>query len=182
MPTFRRQHTIGRAVKALLAQTYEDWELVLVDNYGDGYAFEDPRIRCFAYTEERGAAAARNFGLGEASKPLLCFWDDDDYPAPEYMERFARVFNDPEVKMARCKMRTGMRESFDFGTPQVVVRRQLATPTWLSMPRHDKYYWTGVMDAAGIAPGGPGFRDIDETLVHAMHDAKGGLRAPDAML
>ncbi len=67
MPTYYRLHTILDAVDSLRAQTYGNWELILVDNAGDcNYCFADQRIRVVADAGKRGAAYARNCGVKHA--------------------------------------------------------------------------------------------------------------------
>ena len=182
MPTYKREHTIHRAIDSLKNQVFKDWELIVVDNYGSNYEFDDERIKLHVYTDERGAAAARNFGIPLATKELICFLDDDDILFEHYMRKFDIVFQNPEVMMARCKMVLRGQEILKLATPQVVMRREYATPTWRSIPRHDQIWYTEIMDKNKWIPGKPMSRLIDEVLCQALHDARGGLRENDSKL
>lgn len=182
MPTFRRPHTIHRAINSIVKQSFEDWELIVVDNDGDNYEFEDERIRYFPYTARQGAAYARNFGITLVEKDLICFFDDDDVMLPGYLEAFNNAFRDPTVMMARCKMLLAGRVVLSLGTPQVVMRTKYATPTWLSHTRHDQIYFTSIMDKNKWRFNGPSFYLIDKILVQALHNPQGGLRDPDGKL
>jgi len=84
------------------------WELVLIDN---GSSDETPELlRTFAESapfpvtivreERRGLGAARNAGIAAARGGLVVFTDDDCYPAPDYLDRYADVFADPAVGYA----------------------------------------------------------------------------------
>lgn len=183
MPTFRRPHTIGRSINSIKAQTYENWELVVVDNDGSAkYDFNDLRIRHAVFSRKRGAHHARNHGLGLASKELVAFLDDDDILTEDYLESFARIFEDETVKMARCKMLLRAQAIVSLGTPQVVVRREFAKPEWTDEPKHDQVYFSKIMGDNGWTLDSPEFGFIDKVLVQAMHDNRGGLRDPGGKL
>jgi len=184
MPTYKRDHVIGRAVDSIINQTYEGWELHIVDNHGDSKCeamFDDDRISYHVYTDIRGDGAGRNYGIGHASGELLCFFDDDDYMCPTYMERFMEVFEDPQVMIARCQMKVGLISRVALGTPQLVVRRRFAKADWVPelCLYNDKMYWGGLLDRNGWSYEGPEFKEIDETLVYTMPNPEGGYREPD---
>lgn len=182
MPTLRREHVIQRAIDSIIAQTYQDWELIVVDNFGSNYSFDDPRIRVFEYLAQRGACHARNFGVTLATKDLVSYFDDDDYMFPTYMERFAATFAIPGVKIARCMMTFHGQKVLAYGTPQVVVRAPYATPTWTSHPRHDQIYFGAIMEKNKWHPASPEFRLVNEILVQVRNDPKGGLRDAEGKL
>ncbi|MGQ0743218.1 MAG: glycosyltransferase family 2 protein [Acidimicrobiales bacterium] len=78
------EQVVGRAVASVLAQTFGDLELVVVD---DGSSpptvmalsgVVDARLRILRHSPNRGAAAARNRGVAESSAPLVAFLDSDD--------------------------------------------------------------------------------------------------------
>lgn len=67
MPTYNRADTVMRSVKSVMAQSFEDWELIIVDDGStdatlDVLANVDPRIRVIPKAHE-GVAATRNRGL-----------------------------------------------------------------------------------------------------------------------
>ena len=84
IPTFNRAHSIGRAVRSVLAQTYQNIELIVVDDASTDDTAEkmaqidDPRLMYLPQTENRGAAGARNVGLETAKGSLIAFQDSDD--------------------------------------------------------------------------------------------------------
>ena len=73
---------------AFLAQTYTDFELIIVDDRSSDdiqeviRTFTDPRIRVIRHEANRGAAAARNTGISEARGEYIAFLDDDDECMP----------------------------------------------------------------------------------------------------
>lgn len=84
VPVFNRAQTVGRAVASVMAQTFADWELIIVDDGSEDdlaaatAVFPDARLRVLRHERNRGAAAARNTGIGAARAPLIAFLDSDD--------------------------------------------------------------------------------------------------------
>ena len=88
VPTRGGREALERAVRSVRAQTFQDWELVLVDDNGDGPVRErtkalvaragDPRIRWVPSPGPPGAGRARNLGIRATTAPLVAFLDDDD--------------------------------------------------------------------------------------------------------
>jgi glycosyltransferase involved in cell wall biosynthesis len=89
MPTFNRQRYIVETVQTVRAQTFGDWELIVVD---DGSTDEtlatltrlnDPRIRCFALPHSGYISRLRNFGVQHARGSYIAFQDSDDLWLPQ---------------------------------------------------------------------------------------------------
>jgi glycosyltransferase involved in cell wall biosynthesis len=70
IPAFNRQRVIGRAIKSVLAQTFQDFEIIVVDDGSRdetvkeaiALAYSDSRVRVFRSETNQGAQAARNAG------------------------------------------------------------------------------------------------------------------------
>ncbi len=84
LPTYNRAALLPRAMRSVLAQTYDDLELIVVDDASsDDTAevigqFEDPRIRFLRHESNRGGSAARNTGIEAARGRYIAFQDSDD--------------------------------------------------------------------------------------------------------
>jgi GT2 family glycosyltransferase len=108
---------VGEAVASVLAQTYRDFELMVVDDGStDGTAgklakFGD-RVHYLA-TENRGAAAARNFGVRQCRGRYVAFLDSDDLWRPGKLEaQVAYMERHPEVAVCQTEeiwIRNGVR-------------------------------------------------------------------------
>ncbi len=103
IPTYNRAHLIGRAIQSVLNQTYQDLEVIVVDDGSTDNTeeivknFSDFRIRYLRHEENRGAAAARNTGIKAARGKYIAFQDSDDEWLPEKLEKQMKVFvNAPE--------------------------------------------------------------------------------------
>ena len=94
MPAHNSQGLLSESVQSVLAQTYSEWELVLVDDASrDGtlalarqLASGDPRIRVLPLEQNVGVAEARNRGIGAASGQYLAFLDSDDLWLPNKLQ------------------------------------------------------------------------------------------------
>jgi glycosyltransferase involved in cell wall biosynthesis len=109
IPTYGRSDVIGRAIASVRAQTFTDWELIVVnDGPEDGTQnvvaeFDDPRIRYFCHTQNRGGSAARNTGLRAAETEYIAFLDSDDEWLPHKLEQQMAIVNhDSAIKVASC--------------------------------------------------------------------------------
>ena len=96
VPTRNRPQLVGRAVESILAQTFTDFEVILVDNNAaehrvpDGQGakiwLRDSRVRLLEAPKARNAAGARNAGLRMAQGEWVTYLDDDDAYAPRKLE------------------------------------------------------------------------------------------------
>lgn len=94
MPVYRAEKTLEKAVASVLSQTFEDWELLLIDDCspdGSGelaqkLADSDPRIHVLHKKINEGLAMARNSGVAKAEGDYLCFVDSDDWVEPRMLE------------------------------------------------------------------------------------------------
>jgi glycosyltransferase involved in cell wall biosynthesis len=103
IPVFNTERLVAEAIRSVLAQTHEDFELILVDDGStDGSAavcagFDDPRIR-LVRQQNRGLAGARNAGIRHARGDLLAFLDADDAWMPDKLVRHLdHLGSHPEV-------------------------------------------------------------------------------------
>jgi glycosyltransferase involved in cell wall biosynthesis len=97
MPAFNAERFIGEAIISVLAQTYDNWELLIVnDGSTDATSaviasFTDPRIRVF-HQINKGIGSARNLGLDHVRGSLLCGLDSDDMLPSDSLECRVSVF------------------------------------------------------------------------------------------
>ena len=104
--TYNRANLLPRAVNSILAQTYTDFELIIVDDGStDGtdeviLQFSDSRIRYVRHETNRGAAATRNTGIAHAKGEYIAFLDDDDECTPNRLaDQVAVLDANPDVGM-----------------------------------------------------------------------------------
>jgi glycosyltransferase involved in cell wall biosynthesis len=102
IPTFNRAGFICKAVDSVLAQSFSNWELIIVDDGSTDNTSElisqyrDERINYFKTpNQERGAA--RNFGIEKAKGSWICFLDSDDYLLKHHFETAHTLISSNEV-------------------------------------------------------------------------------------
>ena len=92
LPTYNRAHRVGKAIESVLAQTYTDFELLVID---DGSTDEteqvvtgymDKRVHYYRMEENGGQSKARNCGIQLAQYDYLAFEDSDDLWRPGKLE------------------------------------------------------------------------------------------------
>ena len=106
IPTYNRAGLLPRAINSVLAQTFEDYEVIIVDDCSTDHTprviqeFADPHIRSFRHEVNQGAAAARNTGIAKARGEYIAFLDDDDECTPNRLADQASVLvSRPDVGM-----------------------------------------------------------------------------------
>lgn len=93
IPTYNRAHLVGRAIRSVLNQTYQDFEIIVVDDGSTDKteevvkSFNDPRIRYIRHEQNRGGSAARNTGIRTARGGVIAFLDSDDEWLPEKLAK-----------------------------------------------------------------------------------------------
>ena len=94
MPTYNCGKYIAAAIRSVQAQTYDNWELWVVDDCSTDETaqilepfLEDTRIHYHCMDENGGPAPARNYGLCRAEGRYIAFLDSDDLWYPEKLEK-----------------------------------------------------------------------------------------------
>jgi glycosyltransferase involved in cell wall biosynthesis len=105
VPTYQRRELVKRAVASVRAQTFRDFELIVVDDgstdgTGDTVASLGGDIR-YSWQENRGPASARNAAIHLARAPIVAFLDSDDRWLPHHLEVAVRALaRHPEAVLA----------------------------------------------------------------------------------
>lgn len=152
IPTFNRAHLVGRAIASVLAQTLEDFEVLVVDDGSTDDTRDavgriaDPRVRLIALPANRGAAAARNAGIAAARGELIALLDSDDEYEPAFLEktRAALAGSDPGVGFCWTGTWWSTRSDVD-GLLREQMRRRIWNPRFAS--RHDAWRYCLAHDA-----------------------------------
>lgn len=100
VPVYNTEQFLDKCVSSILAQTYKDFELILVDDGSpdncpqmcDKYAQSDSRIKVL-HKKNGGVSSARNLGISVARGTYIWFVDSDDYIEPFSLQRLFEVQN-----------------------------------------------------------------------------------------
>ena len=133
VPVYRAEAYLHDCVDSILAQTFSDFELILVDdgspdNCGaicDDYAARDSRVRVI-HQENQGQAAARNRALAVAKGDWVCFVDSDDDVHPQMLECLGQAADESGAAMSMCRMLEASEIPGDFSAPVEVSWERLS--------------------------------------------------------
>lgn len=93
MPTYNHARFLSEAIRSVLDQTFQDFELIVIDNFSTDetcsiiQSFDDDRIRYYKYSNQGVIAASRNNGIGQAQGRYVAFIDSDDQWVPDKLQR-----------------------------------------------------------------------------------------------
>ena len=102
IPAFNQSHYLGAAIESVLAQTYRNFEIIIVDDGSTddtrqvAQGFERPNVR-YVYQANAGLSAARNTGVRNARGEYLAYLDSDDLFTPQKLDLLvAQLERDPQ--------------------------------------------------------------------------------------
>ena len=161
MLTYNREEFVGRAIESILAQTYKNFEFIVVDNgatdrsgqIADEYAAKDRRVRVI-HRAQGNIGSGRNTGLDAAQGEYIAFIDDDDWAEPDFLEFLLSLIKENHADVAICgaadkifdekKVMTAeealielmWRKKYNMAFPTKLFRRELMTKTVYMMTLH----------------------------------------------
>ena len=103
LPTFNRSHVLGRAIDSVLAQTYSNWELIIVDNHSSDQTdilvnnYHSSKIVLLKIHNKGIIAKSRNCGINHAHGELVAFLDSDDWWYPKKLEIVMKYFDQADI-------------------------------------------------------------------------------------
>lgn len=94
-PAYNCAQFIGKTIESVQAQTYDNWEMVIVDDCStdntrevvESYSKDDSRVRYICLKENSGAAVARTESMKAAEGEYMAFLDSDDMWKPEKLDK-----------------------------------------------------------------------------------------------
>ncbi len=139
IPTYNRAKLVRRAIDSVLAQTFHDFELLVVDDGSTDdtgtvvSAIGDPRIRLVSLARNRGPAAARNAGIAAARGELVALLDSDDEYLPAFLERTRATLAGADPGVGFCWSGTRKTSTSDVdGLHLEIARRRIWSPRFPS--------------------------------------------------
>ena len=111
VPVYNAEKYLEKCIDSILAQTYPNWELVLVDNGSTdesmeicrAYANRDVRITAFHQYRNQGVSVARNLGMERCSGEFITFIDADDWVKKDYLEKLIKLQKRQNADMVICE-------------------------------------------------------------------------------
>lgn len=157
IPVYKAEKYLRRCLDSVLAQTYSNLEVILIDDGSpdscpeicDQYSENDHRVKVI-HKKNEGVSIARNIGLRSATGSLITFVDSDDYIEPVMYEKMANILmsNNCDIVMCDCikefdnkdelythQIREGLYTRSQLEQdyfPQLLITESLEYPTTIS--------------------------------------------------
>lgn len=101
LPTYNRAYLVNKAIDSVLSQTYNDWELIIVDDGStdNTKSIVEKYIDCnenrikYIYQKNSERCAARNNGISKSNNKWICFLDSDDTYSQNHLEEMNLLIN-----------------------------------------------------------------------------------------
>lgn len=115
VPSYSRPALLKKTILSVFAQSYIDWELIVVDDNGKGtpsqvttselmeFFKSDPRINYLVLEKNSGGSAARNYGWRRAEGKYICFLDNDDEFYPKKLEFQLAILEQTKFQLTVCR-------------------------------------------------------------------------------
>jgi glycosyltransferase involved in cell wall biosynthesis len=151
IPAYNRERYLADAIDSVLAQTFTDFEILIVDDGSRdrtveiAQSYRDPRIRIVRHERNRGVAAARNTGVAEARGAYVAFLDSDDVAYPDRLARQVAFLDSHPDYAAVGAWIDWMSED---GRPLGKAKRK---PTDAEDIAAQSLFWNGIQNTAAMA-------------------------------
>ncbi len=142
MPSYNTAKYIAESIKSVQAQTYKEWELLIVDDCSSDNTddvvrpfLSDKRIKYFKNEKNSGAALTRNKALREANGEWIAFLDSDDLWTPDKLEKQIWFMKQRNYHFSYTKYEKINEESDPIGVvvsgPRKVTRKGMYRYCWV---------------------------------------------------
>ena len=159
IPAYNAEAVIADSIGSVLAQTYDDWELIVGDDGSTDATAEraralSPRVQVTRAERNGGPAAARNTALERATGELIAFLDADDWWQPDFLERQVARYDaetaagGPPVGIVACDARIRLPDGEDAPGTYYDQFRELEPPTLERLLRRNFLYVSALVPRA----------------------------------
>ncbi|MBC1890009.1 glycosyltransferase family 2 protein [Listeria booriae] len=140
MPCFNAMTVIGDSIDSVLAQTYADWELIIIDDASTDQSIAaiepyltDPRIQLLAKEKNEGVALARNDGLARSTGRYVAFLDSDDLWRSRKLEQQLTALTEKDAVLSYSAYETFQEASLNpvkvIQVPESITYQELLKNT-----------------------------------------------------
>jgi len=120
-PVYNGEAFLAEFINSVLTNTYENWELLLVDDGSTDrsaeiikeFAEKEPRIK-YIESKHHNAGYSRNLGMEHAGGEYICFLDCDDIVDKAYLEEMHKALVDNDANLAFCKSNAYLQDTGEY--------------------------------------------------------------------
>ena len=166
MPAYNSSTTICEAISSVLDQTFQEWELIVIDdNSTDNTveiisSFSDPRIELISLPSNEGPGYCRDLGLKKASGFYISFLDSDDFWFRNFLNVYVQALQNYAVDLVygsyimKKELQSKVFKPKDLCFEQLFVQNPLSclavlltrsANTFSGRPREDLFFWSQVL-------------------------------------
>lgn len=143
-PVYNCEKTIGRTIESVINQTFNDFEMIIVDDKSsdktaevvEDYQKKDKRIKYYLLNKKGGASAARNTAIKKAQGRYMAFLDGDDLWYPEKLEKQIKFMQDNDY-------------AFTYTDYEYIDRKDNKLGIYRKCPNKMSYYRMLIGDSVG---------------------------------
>jgi teichuronic acid biosynthesis glycosyltransferase TuaG len=122
-PSYNSSKFISQTIESVLSQTYENWEMIIVDDMSpdnsneiiEEFIEKDSRIKVIKLEKNSGPAVARNRAIKEANGRYIAFLDADDLWMPEKLEKQIKFMNENNLSFTYSSYKLIDEDNNDLG-------------------------------------------------------------------
>lgn len=151
VPVYNVEKYLCSCIDSILAQTFTDFELLLIDDGSkdksgeicDEYAKRDCRVKVF-HKENGGVSSARNLGIDESKGEYLFFVDSDDIISSSYIEMFVNYIKKNDSVCVVCKYTNRLsllKNQINSIKTKEMTSSEFLDEIWISEGKLDGYLW-----------------------------------------
>lgn len=114
-PMYKGERFVGDTIRSVIAQSYEKWEMIIVDDCSpddgagirvvESFQKDEPRITLIKQKVNKGSAGARNTGIKQANGQYLCLLDSDDYWDSNFLESQLKLMAEKDAAFVYASYR-----------------------------------------------------------------------------
>jgi len=150
IPCFNQGEFLTEAIESVLAQTFSQTEIIVVEDHStDGFTrdlvrrSDFPRTRTILNASNLGVATTRNIGVGAARGPYILPLDADDKLAPTFIEQALKKLQDSTADVCYSRVMYFGTQEGEFQIPPFSVRDMLRNNLVVNTAMYRKSAWAG---------------------------------------
>lgn len=154
MASYNKEKYIGKAIDSIIGQTFDDWELIIIDDCSSDRSvdvirsYQDNRVRFYKNKENIGIAKSRNKGIDMSEGAYIAILDADDISLSDRLEKEVSFLeNNPEIDVV-------------FGGFKEIDENDVVKETYFSPLKNPKYIKANLMVMDVIPNGSSMYRKV----------------------